>query len=841
MINLRKTFLEFFEGKNHLVMPSSPVIPHDDPSILFINSGMAPFKNYFLNPSSLPYSTKNLTSIQKCIRAGGKHNDLEEVGYTKRHHTFFEMCGNFSFGGYAHETAISMAWEFLTEKVGLQREKLYITVHPEDQKSFAIWKKIVSEDKISFTKENEWSMGDSGPCGMCTEIFYDHGGTDPEEDRVVEIWNLVFMTHQINHGIKTELEKTCVDTGMGLERLEAILAGTNDNYRAPLFRNLIQQIESRTNIPESPSHRIIADHARSILFMISDGILPDTTGRGYVLRRILRRAIRHQQKLGDDGALEISTLYIMDQMKEIFPEIQLNKKLVLETIKSEIEQFSEVLIRGMHYLDKMTNNLTNVDGKTIFKLYDTYGLPVEIIKDTLKERAISYNIQEFEEAVEENRLSSKKEMKSIGNTSPCVFIGYHQAKTQTKINYVQAIDDFEKEKNEETTDKEKSIDEYFEIGTEETVFYPKGGGQESDRGIIDGPSWALEVLDVQKSVNSVVHYCKMIHRQEKLKTIDKKDKEKLSAIPKIGDICYLEIDNKRRLRLSQHHSATHLLLAALRKYLGDSVVQKGSLVSENRLRFDFLYNKPIADLNQIEKQVNFWIEEANNTELAEMSRKQAEEAGAVATFGERYGEKVRVVKIGESMELCGGTHVENSASIGSFYILSERSISASVRRIEAVAGIAAYEYARSKLNMLSSISKLISVQEQDIYTYLEKKQKMPAQQSIKEDIQKPYLKKPESSGSNYDYLFFKNVNRASLLKILDQIQAKYILLANRVEEKTIISIKSRGEISAKELISFLFAKFGAKFGGGKDFAEGALESKIEDKEIIEQFIAIIEK
>ncbi len=697
--NIRNSFLNYFSNKNHTIVDSSNLVPSNDPTLMFTNSGMVQFKNVFTGLEKKSY--QRATTSQKCVRAGGKHNDLENVGYTPRHHTFFEMLGNFSFGDYFKEEAIYLAWNLLIKEFELPKEKLLVTVYSEDEESFNLWKKIagISEKKIIKipTSDNFWSMGDTGPCGPCSEIFYDHGeklkggppgSADQDGDRFIEIWNLVFMQYeQLSNDKRINLPKPSVDTGMGLERMSAVLQGTHDNYKIDHFKKIIDAsseiTKSKINEKTIASHRVIADHLRASSFLIAEGILPSNEGRGYVLRRIMRRGMRHAHSLQSKNPIFYKLFdVLLSEMSQSYPELKTGKDLIVETLKNEEEKFSSLLDRGIKILNenlvKVKNNI--LPGSIAFKLYDTYGFPLDLTADILRIKNIKVDSSAFTKEMELSKKLARANWKGSGDKTveekwfkvreelnPTEFLGYEFNKTEGVIVKLSKDNNF--------VDNVKAGDE-VEIVTNQTPFYAESGGQVGDQGLIFSNDCRVIINDTQKKMGDLhVHLGKV---------------EKGSL--KINQNVNLEINVERRRNARAYHSATHLLHEALRRILGKHVTQKGSLVSPEKLRFDFSHNKPIEkeEIKKIEKHVNEMINTFADVKTRIMTPKEAVDKGALAMFGEKYGEEVRVLSMGKengnyfSTELCGGTHVKNTKEIGKFKIINQSSISAGVRRIEAL-------------------------------------------------------------------------------------------------------------------------------------------------------------
>ena len=688
---IRNIFLEFFQEKGHTLVESASLVPINDPSLLFINAGMVPFKDLLLGVEKREYT--RATSSQRCLRVGGKHNDLDNVGYTARHHTFFEMLGNFSFGDYFKEEAIAFAWELLTKRYELPPEKLWITVHKDDDESEKIWIESIGIDPKRISRldddENFWTMGDTGPCGPCSEIYYDHGdhiegepptiGSDPG-DRFIEIWNLVFTQFdRSKDGALNPLPNPCVDTGMGLERLAAVLQEEHNNYDIDIFRKIVSKVAELTKVNDlqNPSLRVIADHLRASTFLIADGIIPSNEGKGYVLRRIIRRALRHANKLGFKGTLLSSMVpTLIEEMGDAHPLLTKESKIIEANLLQEEKQFSEILIQGMALLKSEIEELDGliIPGETIFKLYDTFGFPVDMTADFARENDLEVDLVEYEELMlkQKERARSSSSFSSVLPESLSIegsteFIGYDQTNSNTKI--LELINSSKETKSDILTEDEEGV-----VILEQTPFYAESGGQIGDKGTISGKGFKFDVLDTLKIGDHHGHFG--IVKEGELK---------------INSRVNAHIDEEFRERIVPNHSATHLLQAALKQILGDHIEQKGSLVQENRLRFDFSHSKPISEgeIRDIEDLINLQIEKNSQSVTEIMTIEQATEKGAIAFFGEKYGEEVRVLDLGEgfSIELCGGTHVKSTGEIGLMKIISESGISAGVRRIEAVTGI----------------------------------------------------------------------------------------------------------------------------------------------------------
>ena len=711
LTDIREKFLNYFKKNNHEIVESSNLVPNNDPTLMFTNSGMVQFKNVFTGLEKRPY--KKATTSQKCVRAGGKHNDLENVGYTPRHHTFFEMLGNFSFGDYFKEQAIDHAWKLLTKDFELPKDKLSVTVFHEDEESFKLWKKIagLSESKIIkiSTSDNFWSMGDTGPCGPCSEIFFDHGeklkggppgSANEDGDRFIEIWNLVFMQYeQISKDKRINLPKPSVDTGMGLERMTAVLQGTHDNYNIDHFKKIISAsseiIKTPINDKTIASHRVISDHLRASSFLIAEGILPSNEGRGYVLRRIMRRGMRHAHSLGSKSPIFYKLFdVLLNEMKKSYPELETGKSLIIETLKNEEEKFSSLLDRGMKILDENLGKVQNntLPGSIAFKLYDTYGFPLDLTSDILRTKNIKVDNVVFEKEMEKSKTLARANWKGSGDKSveekwfkireelsPTEFLGYEFDKAEGVVLKIL--------KDNKFIDKAK-IGDNIEIITNQTPFYGESGGQVGDQGRIFNSDCKIKITDTQKKIGDLFVHTGKVEQ----------------GVIKIGQSVNLEIDVEKRNKSKANHSGTHLLHESLRRTLGKHVTQKGSLVSPERLRFDFSHNKPIEkeEMIKINKIVNEIVEGATEVQTRIMTPKEAVKMGALALFGEKYGEEVRVVFMGKesngffSTELCGGTHVKNTKEVGKFRVINQSSIASGVRRVEALRDKQLAEYEESQ-------------------------------------------------------------------------------------------------------------------------------------------------
>jgi alanyl-tRNA synthetase len=718
--SIRKSFLDFFAGNGHTVAPSSPLVPRNDPTLMFTNAGMVQFKNVFTGLEKRPYSCA--ATSQKCVRAGGKHNDLDNVGYTARHHTFFEMLGNFSFGDYFKDRAIELAWELITKDFALAVDRLLVTVYIDDDEAFGLWKRIAGlpESKILRIagSDNFWAMGDTGPCGPCSEIFYDHGAhipggppgsPDAEGDRFIEIWNLVFMQYeQLADGRRLDLPRPSIDTGMGLERIAAVLQGTHDNYAIDLFRTLIQAIADLTKVspdgPHKASHRVIADHLRASSFLIADGVLPSNEGRGYVLRRIMRRAMRHAELLGAKEPLMWKLVPgLVREMGQAYPELVRAEALITETLKLEETRFRATLARGLAILEEKSAGLMKgamFDGETAFTLYDTYGFPLDLTQDGLRARGISVDLASFDDAMQRQREKARASWSGSGEAAEeavwfalrekigaTEFLGYE---TESAEGIVAAL----VKDGREVAELRKG-DSGFVVANQ-TPFYGESGGQVGDTGEMRREGVRLTVTDTQKKAGDL--FAHVVRVEE--------------GNVKVGDPVLLEVDHARRGAIRQNHSATHLLHEALRQVLGDHVAQKGSLVAPDRLRFDFSHPKPISadELERVEDIANDIVLQNSAVTTRLTAVDDAIASGARALFGEKYGDEVRVVAMGEgsgntlgwSVELCGGTHVKRTGDIGLISVLGDSGVAAGVRRIEALTGRAARHAANGQIKLAKS-------------------------------------------------------------------------------------------------------------------------------------------
>ncbi len=730
--DIRKSFLDFFARNDHQVVASSALVPRNDPTLMFTNAGMVQFKNVFTGLEKRPYS--RATSSQKCVRAGGKHNDLDNVGYTARHHTFFEMLGNFSFGDYFKERAIELAWTLITKDFALPKDRLLITVYIDDDDAFKLWKKIAGLPDSKILRiagaDNFWAMGDTGPCGPCSEIFYDHGdkipggppgSPDAEGDRFIEIWNLVFMQYeQLESGKRVDLPHPSIDTGMGLERIAAVLQGTHDNYAIDLFRALIQTIADLTKVspngPHKASHRVIADHLRASAFLIADGVLPSNEGRGYVLRRIMRRAMRHAELLGAKEPLMWRLVpSLTREMGQAYPELLRAEALITETLKLEETRFRRTLERGLAILDEKSKGLEKgamFDGDTAFTLYDTYGFPLDLTQDALRARGISVDLASFTDAMERQREKARASWAGSGDTAQetvwfalrekigaTEFLGYE---TESAEGVVAAL----VKDGKDVSELKKG--ESGAVVMNQTPFYGESGGQVGDIGAMRREGVKLTVSDTQKKAGDLLAHLVKVEQ----------------GTVKVGDPLLLEVDHARRSAIRQNHSATHLLHEALRQVLGDHVAQKGSLVAPDRLRFDFSHPKPMSadEIERVEDIANDIVIQNAPVTTRLMAQDDAITSGARALFGEKYGDEVRVVAMGEgtgntlgwSVELCGGTHVRRTGDIGLISVVGEAGVAAGVRRIEALTGKAARKAANKQLQVVKAAAAELKVPLEDI-------------------------------------------------------------------------------------------------------------------------------
>ncbi|MDC3021098.1 alanine--tRNA ligase [Pelagibacteraceae bacterium] len=876
MSEIRKKFLGYFSKNQHEIIESSNIVPNNDPTLMFTNSGMVQFKNVFTGIENKSYKTA--TTSQKCIRAGGKHNDLENVGYTPRHHTFFEMLGNFSFGDYFKEKAIYYAWELLTKDFGISKDRLSATVYSEDEEAYKLWKKIAGlpESKIIkiSTSDNFWSMGETGPCGPCSEIFFDHGdklkggppgSANQDGDRFIEIWNLVFMQfEQISKDKRIDLPKPSVDTGMGLERITAVLQGTHDNYGIDHFKKLITASSEITNTKINndtiASHRVIADHLRASSFLIAEGVLPSNEGRGYVLRRIMRRGMRHAHTLGSKKPIFFKLFdVLLNEMTKSYPELNTGKDLIKETLKNEEEKFSSLLERGMKILgqnlEKVKNNI--LPGEIAFKLYDTYGFPLDLTADILKNKNIKIDTSAFDKAMQKSKELARASWKGSGDKSveekwfkvreqlnPTEFLGYEFDKAEGIVLKISKENKF--------VENAKEGDE-VEVITNQTPFYGESGGQVGDQGIISNSKCKINIQDTQKKMGDLfVHYG----------TVQK-------GTFAVGDSVNLEINIQKRNNARANHSATHLLHEALRRTLGKHVTQKGSLVSPDRLRFDFSHSKPIEkdEVVKINKIVNEIVNGASDVQTRIMSPKEAVNLGALALFGEKYGDEVRVVFMGKekngffSTELCGGTHVKNTKEVGEFKVISQSSIASGIRRVEALRKKQLQDYEKSlkedknlkeenlknQINLIKKDLLKLKVKPDfkdnvDLSENLKNLNKQLEKIKIKkiiEDKNKNIIKDKKVGNFLFRQQVLKDFPPKELRSVIDQgkkdIKNGIVVGISTFEGKVGIAVGLTKDLTKKfdavELVKVASKVLGGSGGGGRrDFAQagGSNKDKIEE-------------
>ncbi|MBH1555000.1 alanine--tRNA ligase [Stenotrophomonas maltophilia] len=851
---IRSDFLEFFKGKGHTIVPSAPLVPGNDPTLLFTNSGMVQFKDVFLGAEKRSYV--RAADVQRCLRAGGKHNDLDQVGYTARHHTFFEMLGNWSFGDYFKKDAIAWAWELLTQVWKLPAERLLVTVYQTDDEAYALWRDMVGvpEERIvrigdnkgaPFASDNFWQMADTGPCGPCTEIFYDHGdhiaggppgSPDEDGDRFIEIWNLVFMQFDRQpDGTLVPLPAPCVDTGMGLERLAAILQHVHTNYEIDLFQALIRKASELTGTAdlENKSLRVIADHIRACSFLIVDGVLPSNEGRGYVLRRIIRRALRHGWMLGVRQPF-FSKLVptLVEQMGEAYPELPAAVDTVTRALQAEEERFAETLDAGMKIFEDVAGKASNgvIPGADAFRLYDTYGFPLDLTQDIARERDLTVDIAGFDAAMEQQRETARAAGKFGGGVtlpaelvatlSPTVFLGYDRLQADG-LSVLALLKDGRPVQSADAGDAVIVI-------TNQTPFYAESGGQVGDTGVLTGNGVRLAVEDTQKFAGQFHGHVGTLS----------------DGGLKVGDVLSGQVDGERRAATILNHSATHLLHAALREVLGTHVQQKGSLVAPDRLRFDFSHFQPISadELAVIERKVNQQVRANNAAEVHTMAMQEALDFGAMALFGEKYGEHVRVLKMGDySTELCGGTHVNRTGDIGLFKITSEGGVSAGVRRIEAVTGQGALDYVDAEEARLAEAAELLGGSAGDV---VEKIRALgQRQKQLERELEA--VKAKVAAGATADLSgqavevagvkvlaarlegFDAKALRDAMDRLKQQLGDAVIVLAGAQDGKAAlvagVNGSAMGKVKAGELLSHIAGQIGGKGGGRPDLAQGGGE------------------
>ncbi len=822
-MDVRAQFLEFFEDKGHTLVPSAPLVP-DDATLLFVNAGMVPFKSIFTGEIPRP-NPPRATSAQTCIRAGGKHNDLDNVGYTARHHTFFEMLGNFSFGDYFKENAIANAWEFITEVLKLPKDRLWVTVHDSDDEAEKIWQKHVPLERIKRfgDKDNFWQMGDTGPCGPCSEIFYDQGGEHfngeedylgGEGDRFLEIWNLVFMQFERDKSGKlTPLPKPSIDTGMGLERVVAVKEGVFSNYDSSMFMPLIDEVvklcKKEYKYESGASYRVIADHIRSVAFLLAQGVNFDKEGRGYVLRRILRRAVRHGYLLGIKEPFMYKLLDTLNSlMGKQYPYLVEKKDVLSEQIRLEEERFLSTIALGLDLFNKELENTEDIfSGEVAFKLYDTYGFPLDLTQDMLRDKDLLVDVEKFEELMSEQKRRAKASWKGSGDSATHgdfkallekfglnEFIGYESMESKSKV--LALLDEDFKEI--------VSLDKSGWVMFDKTPFYAQSGGQCGDSGIIKEYG---KVSDTKKFFDLNLSHVEL--------------EKELS----VGDVAVLVVDESRN-EIAKHHSATHILQSALKSVLGEHVAQAGSLVEKDRLRFDFSHPKAMSsdEISRVEEFVNGVIFKGIQEETKVMNVDDAKKSGAMALFGEKYGDEVRVVSFGDvSVELCGGTHVQNSANIGSFFITKESGVSAGVRRIEAVCGKSAYEEAKKQRELLQKASK--ELKHKDIFIGIDRlKKEIRSLKSEVESLSANASKSVDSTLINGVEVIVDELKAGDIKKSIDDLKSQkdsvaVLLFQKRGDKVLIASGVKNAPIKAGAWIKEVAPVVGGGGGGRDDFAQ----------------------
>ena len=848
---VRKTYIDYFRSKGHELVDSDSLVPQNDPSLLFTNAGMVPFKDVLLGVEKRPYT--RAVSSQRCLRVGGKHNDLENVGYTARHHTFFEMLGNFSFGDYFKKEAIAFAWELLTENYSIPAEKLWITVFKDDDESETIWREDIGvpAERISRLDEedNFWTMGDTGPCGPCSEIYYDHGpeiegsppaiGSDPG-DRFIEIWNLVFAQFDRSQdGSLNPLPSPCVDTGLGLERMAAVLQGKHSNFETDLFTPLIKDAAKicGTKDLNNPSLKVISDHLRASAFLVADGVSASNEGRGYVLRRIIRRALRHADKLGADKPVMSSMVpTLVKQMSDAYPILKKNSALIQANILQEEEQFASTLVQGMSLLKEEVKNLKGktISGELIFKLYDTYGFPPDMTADFARENNLKVDLEGYEKSMNKQKERGREASafssvlpESLNLKGSTDFVGYEKDEVKTKILELVSLSDGKTQedikKNEETL-----------VILDKTPFYAESGGQVGDSGALIGDKFEFQVTDTQKIGDHVGHIGALAK----------------GSVSK-GDGVLARINKQARNQTALNHSATHLLNSALRTVLGDHVEQRGSLVNEEKLRFDFVHQKQVTkgEIKEIEVIVNSEIRANSKATTETMPIKEAEKKGALAFFGEKYGEEVRVLSMGGdfSVELCGGTHVQRTGDIGYFKIITETSISAGVRRIEALTGEAAVNLSQDSHDNLDSLALKLNTSSEEVRDKIS--QLIDSNKTLKQELDKlrssslsatasdMSLESEEIAGLKVIAKKMEGLDSSVLRETADKLRNKeknsLIVLISIFEDKVPLVIathKELDQIDARDVMNHLVNLLGGSGGGRSDFAQGGIE-KVEDIEI----------
>ena len=864
--DIRSTFLDFYARQGHKVLPSSPLVPRNDPTLMFVNSGMVQFKNLFTGVETQDYT--RAATAQKCVRAGGKHNDLDNVGYTARHHTFFEMMGNFSFGDYFKQEAIVYAWEMLTKEFCIPKEKLIVTVYHDDHEAAEIWKKVAgfSDDKIIRieTDDNFWMMGPTGPCGPSSEIFYDHGehiwggppgSADEDGDRFVEIWNLVFMQfEQFEDGNRAPLLSQSIDTGMGIERVAALLQGTNDNYSTDLIRSLIEASANATSSdpdgPDKTHHRVIADHLRSTSFLIADGVLPSKDGRGYVLRRIMRRAMRHAHLIGaEDPLLHRLVPSLVQQMGAAYPELVQAQAMIEETLLQEETRFRTTLDRGLKLLEDEISQLRpggSLPGKTAFKLYDTFGFPLDLTQDALRDEKMTVDTEGFDVAMSEQKAKARAAWSGSGEIADdsmwfdlldthgaTEFLGYDAEKSEGQLlALVEATKEL----------KTVSVGATVQLIFNQTPFYAESGGQVGDTGQIKTDTGTLKITDTRKSAELIIH----------MGTV-------LEGSVSVGQFAQLAVDQTRRSQIRANHSATHLLHEALRRSLGEHVAQRGSLNDHDRLRFDFSHGQALTpkQLEEVQAEVNKYIRQNSHVETRIMTPDDARAIGAQALFGEKYGDEVRVISMGYlersnkgttsntySLELCGGTHVQQTGDIGCFILLGDAASSAGVRRIEAVTGSTANTYIQSQQSIISEAANILKVQNSDLT--VRAKQLVDERKALKNEVTDLRRNLAMSGGAGAQTSKPVNVaGRLFLAEVLQGVTGRDLptLIDNKKAElksgAVLLIAESDGKIavaagvtkdltdtlSAVDMVTIAVSELGGKGGGGRaDMAQGGAQS-----------------
>ena len=864
--DIRSTFLDFYARQGHKVLPSSPLVPRNDPTLMFVNSGMVQFKNLFTGVETQDYT--RAATAQKCVRAGGKHNDLDNVGYTARHHTFFEMMGNFSFGDYFKQEAIVYAWEMLTKEFCIPKEKLIVTVYHDDHEAAEIWKKVAgfSDDKIIRieTDDNFWMMGPTGPCGPSSEIFYDHGehiwggppgSADEDGDRFVEIWNLVFMQfEQFEDGNRAPLLSQSIDTGMGIERVAALLQGTNDNYSTDLIRSLIEASANATSSdpdgPDKTHHRVIADHLRSTSFLIADGVLPSKDGRGYVLRRIMRRAMRHAHLIGaEDPLLHRLVPSLVQQMGAAYPELVQAQAMIEETLLQEETRFRTTLDRGLKLLEDEISQLRpggSLPGKTAFKLYDTFGFPLDLTQDALRDEKMTVDTEGFDVAMSEQKAKARAAWSGSGEIADdsmwfdlldthgaTEFLGYNAEKSEGQLlALVEATKEL----------KTVSVGATVQLIFNQTPFYAESGGQVGDTGQIKTDTGTLKITDTRKSAELIIH----------MGTV-------LEGSVSVGQFAQLAVDQTRRSQIRANHSATHLLHEALRRSLGEHVAQRGSLNDHDRLRFDFSHGQALTpkQLEEVQAEVNKYIRQNSHVETRIMTPDDARAIGAQALFGEKYGDEVRVISMGYlerskkgttsntySLELCGGTHVRQTGDIGCFILLGDAASSAGVRRIEAVTGSTANTYIQSQQSIISEAANILKVQNSDLT--VRAKQLVDERKALKNEVTDLRRNLAMSGGAGAQTSKPINVaGRLFLAEVLQGVTGRDLptLIDNKKAElksgAVLLIAESDGKIavaagvtkdltdtlSAVDMVTIAVSELGGKGGGGRaDMAQGGAKS-----------------